>query len=85
MAVSSGKYDVMLVAEHGLYPPALEAAEGWHDCMCMTMKGPNSHLSYNTNDGDSTHRNKYGGTGVTLTADMKSRMASKGADPSKLD
>ena len=29
-------------------------------------------------------RNQYGGTGVTLTADMKSRMASKGSDPTKL-
>ena len=29
--------------------------------------------------------NQYGGTEVTLMADMKSRMASKDADPTKLD
>ena len=28
MAVSSGKYDVMLVAEHGLYSPKLESSDG---------------------------------------------------------
>ena len=84
MAVSSGNYDVMLFAEHGLYLPKLEATDGWHDRMCMTMKGSYSRLSYNTNDGDSTKWNQYGGTGVTLTADMKSRMASKGSDPTKL-
>ena len=39
MAVSSGKYNVMLVAEHGLYPPELASSDGWHDRMCMTTKG----------------------------------------------
>ena len=43
-----------------------------------------SRLSYNTNDGEDTPWNQFGGTGVTLTADMKSRMASRGADPTKL-
>ena len=52
--------------------------------MCMTMKGSYSRLSYNTNNGDSAAWNQYGGTGVTLTTDMRSRMASKGSDPSKL-
>ena len=84
MTVSSEKYNVMLVAKHGLYPPELESSDGWHDRMCMTMKGSYSRLSYNTNDGDSTAWNQYGGTGVTLTADMKSRMVSKGSDPTKL-
>ena len=67
----------MLVAEHSLYSPELESSDGWHDQMCMTMKGSYSRLSYNTNDGDSTAWNQYGGTGVTLTVDMKSCMASK--------
>ena len=84
MAVSSGKYDVMLVAEHDLYSPKVESSNGWYDRMCITMKGSYSRLSYNTNDGDSTAWNQYGGTSVTLTADMRSRMASKGSDPSKL-
>ena len=48
------------------------------------MKGSYSRLSYNTNDDDSTDWNQYGGTGVTLTTDIKSRMASKGEDPTKL-
>ena len=84
MAVSSGKCNVMLVAEHGLYPPELASSDSWHDHMCMTMKGSYSRLSYNTNDGDSAAWNQYGGTGVTLTAVMRSRMAFKGLDPSKL-
>ena len=74
----------MIVPEHGLYPPELDSSEGWHDRMCMSMKCSYSCLNYNTNDGDSTPWNQYGSTGVTLTADMKSRMASKGADPTKL-
>ena len=60
-------------------------SEGWHDRMCMSMKGSYSCLSYNTNYGDSTPWNQYGGTGVILTADMKSRMSYKGSDPSKLE
>ena len=48
------------------------------------MKSSYSRLSYNTNDSVNTLWNQYGGTGVTLTADMKSRMAFKGVDPSKL-
>ena len=51
----------------------------------MSMKGSYSRLTYNTNDGDSTPWNQYEGTGVTLTTDMKSRMASKGPYPTKLD
>ena len=39
MTVSSGKYDVMLVTEHGLYPPELASSDGWHNPMCMTMNG----------------------------------------------
>ena len=84
MAVSSGKYNVMLVAGHDLYPPKLESSQSWHDPMCTTMKCSYSRLSYNTNDGDSTAWHQYSGTGVTLTADMKSRMASKGDNPTKL-
>ena len=75
---------MMLVAEHGLYPPELEPSEGWHDRMCISMKGSFSRLSYNTNDGDTACWNQYGGTGVTLTADMKSRIVDKGSDPTKL-
>ena len=48
-----------------------------HDRMCMTMKGSYSRLSYNTNDGDSATWNQYGGTSVTLNADLRSRMATK--------
>ena len=84
MAMAGGKYDVLLVAEHGLYPPELDSSEGSYGRMCMSMKGSYSHLSYNTDDGNSTLWNQYGDTGVTLTADMKSRMASKGTNPSKL-
>ena len=84
MAVSSGTYDVMIVAEHGLYPPELASSDGWHDRMCMTLKGSYLRLGYNTNDGDSAAWNQYGGTGVTLNADLQSRMATKGSDPTKL-
>ena len=52
--------------------------------MCMTMKSSYSRLSYNTNDEDNTPWNQYGCTSVTLTADMKSQMVSKGVDPTKL-
>ena len=84
MVVSGEKYDVMLVAEHGLYPPELASSDGWHNLMCMTMKGSYSRLSYNTNDGDSAAWNQYGGTGVTLNADLRSRMTTKGSGPTKL-
>ena len=72
MAMAGGKYDVLLVAEHRLYPPNLDAKYSWHDRMCMTMKSSYSCLSYNTNDGADIPWNQYGGTGVTLAANMKS-------------
>ena len=45
MAMSGGKYDVLLVAKHGLYPPKLDAKQGWHNCMYMTTKGSYARLS----------------------------------------
>ena len=72
MGMAGGKHNVLLVAEHEFYPPNLDVKHGWHDRMCITMKSSYSRLSYNTNDGDATPWNQYKGTGVTLTADMKS-------------
>ena len=84
MAMAGEKYDVLLVAEHGLYQPNLDVKHGWHDRMCMTMKGSYSCLCYNTNEGEATPWSQCVGTGVTLTADMKSRIASRGVDPTNL-
>ena len=84
MAIAEGKYDVMLVAKHGLYPPKLQPQEGRHNIMCMLSKGTYTPLSYNTNDGDNVSWDQYSSTGVTVNSNMKSQMASKGANPSKL-
>lgn len=84
MAMTGGKYDVLLVAKHGLYPPTMEPKEGWHDCMCMVTKGTFTHPSYNTHDGDNVTWNQYGSTGVTLTTNMRPRMDPKSVDPNKL-
>ena len=53
----------------------------------MPMKGSYSCISYNTNDREAATWNQFGGTGVTLTltADMKSRMAPRGTYQTKLD
>ena len=72
MAMAGGNYNVLLVVEHGLYPPNLDVKHGWHERICMTMKSSYSRLSYNTNDSADTPWKQYGGIGVTLTADMKS-------------
>ena len=84
MTMAGGKHYVLLVSEQRFYLPNLDAKQGWHDRMCITMKSSCSRLSYNTKDGDDKLWNQYGGTGVTLTADMKSPMVAKDADPSKL-
>ena len=73
MGMAGGKYEVHLVAEHGLYPQNLDVKQGWHDHMCMTMKSSYSRLSYNTNDGANTPWNQYGGTDIPITTDMKSK------------
>ena len=54
--------------------------------MCMINKGTFTCLSYNTNDDEGTKWNQYGGTGITLNADMRSRMIhdGNGGDPTKL-
>ena len=62
----------------------MDVKHGWHDRICMTMKSSYARLSYNTNDGDAIPWNQYGGTGVTLTADMKARIVYKDADLTKL-
>ena len=84
--MSAGMYDILLFAEHGLYPPALEPQHQMHDRMCMMNKGTFTRLSYNTNDGPDTLWNQYGGTGITLNKDMRARKAkdSVGGDPTKL-
>ena len=86
LAMEAGKFDVLLFAEHGLYPPALQPRNGWHDRMSTRNKGTYSRLSYNTNDGEGTKWNQYGGTGITLNANLKSRMTTSGSgdDPTKL-
>ena len=85
--MSAGKYDALLFAEYGLYLPELKPIEGWHDRMCTMNKGNYTHLSYKTNDGENTKWNQYGGTGITLAVNMKSRMTEKGSkgDPTKLE
>ena len=83
--MSSGKYDVLLFAEHGLYEPALEPQNQMHNRMCVMNKDTFTRLSYNTNDKDPKW-NQYGGTGITLNADMRARKAKDGVggDPTKL-
>ena len=67
--MEAGKFDALLFAEHGLYPPALQPRHGWHDRMCTKNKGTYSRLSYNIKDGEVTKWNQYGGTGITLNTD----------------
>ena len=83
--MSAGKFDALLFAEYGLYPPALLPKHGWHNRMYTMNKGTYTHLSYNTNNGKETKWNQYGGTGITLTANLKSRMTERGSggDPTK--
>ena len=85
LAMSAGKYNVLLYAEHGLYEPALEPQHQMHDRMCVMNKGTFTRLSYNTNDNDPKW-NQYGGTGITLNADMRARKEKDGvgSDPTKL-
>ena len=50
----------------------------------MNAKGTFSHLGYNSNENDMSDWRQYGGTGVTITEDLRSRKSSHGADPTKL-
>ena len=52
--------------------------------MYMATNSACTCLNYNTYDSGIVTLNHYGGTGMTLTADKKSLMGSKGVDPSKL-
>ena len=54
LAISAGKYDALIFAEHRLYPPALEPKHQMYDRMCVMNKGTLTCLSYNTNDGKGT-------------------------------
>ena len=84
MAMAGGNYDVLLVVEHGLYPPKLEPKKGWHNRIYMAINGTYTRLSYNNHNSDNVTWNHYDRTRMTLTVDMKSWMGSKGVDPSKL-
>ena len=86
LAMSAGKYDVLLYAEHGLYVPALEPKHPMHNRMCVMNKGIFTRLSYNTNDRTDTKWNQYGCTGITLNKDMRARKSKDGVggDPTKL-
>ena len=54
--------------------------------MCVMNKRTLMRLNYNTNDGEGTKWNQYGGTGITLNADMRARMTKGGwgGDSTKL-
>ena len=86
LAMSAGKYDVLLYGQHGLYAPALKPKHQMHDRMCMMNKGTFIRLSYNTNDGKDTKWIQYGGKEIILNADVRSRMTKNGVsgDPTKL-
>ena len=86
LAMSAGKYDVFLFAEHDLYGPALEPKHQMHNHMSVMNKGTMTCLSYNTNNGAGTRWNQYGGTGFTINADMRARVTQDGwgSDPTKL-
>ena len=76
--MSAGRYDVLLYAEHGLYPPALGPQYQMHDWMFVMNKGTFTCLSYNTNDGIDTKLNQYSGTWITLNKDMRAKKAKDG-------
>ena len=46
--------------------------------MCVMNKSTMTRLSYNTNNGAGTKWNQYGGTGITLNADIKARVTKDG-------
>ena len=77
-AMTAGKYDVLLFAEHDLYGPALEPKHQMHDQMCVTNKGTMTRLSYNTNNGPRTEWNQYGDIGFIINTDMRTRMTQNG-------
>ena len=77
LAMSAGKYDVLLFAEH-LYASALELKHQMHNYMCVMDKGTTTRLSYNTNNGAGTKWNQYRGTGIALNADMRARVTKDG-------
>ena len=56
------------------------------DCMCVMNKATMTRLSNNTNDVVGTKWNQYGGTRITLNADMRARVTKDGLgiDPTKL-
>ena len=71
---------------YGRNSQALEPEHAMHNRMCMRNTGTFTRLSYNTNDGKETKWNQYSGIGITLNADMISRMTKggSGGDPTKL-
>ena len=73
LVMSAGMYDILLYAEHGLYPPALEPQHQMHDRMCMMNKGTFNCFSYNTNDGPDTMWSQYVGKGITLNKDTRAK------------
>lgn len=83
--MATGKYDNMFVTEHVLCTPELEPRYRWDDCMCTSMKGSYTCLTYNTINGDVTKWNKYCVTDMTLTTNMSSLLSvGKGSDHTKL-
>ena len=84
MVMAGGKYKILLVANHRLYPPKLESKEEWHNRIYMATKGIFTYLNYNTHNRDNITWNQYSGTVVTLTTNIESGMGSKGVDPIKL-
>ena len=74
----AGNYDTVLFAEHGLYSPALEPKYQIHDRICAMNKGTMTCLSYNTNDREGTKWNQYGGTDITLNANIRVRVTKGG-------
>jgi hypothetical protein len=44
-----------------------------------------SQVSYNSMENDKSRWNQFGGTGVTISEDLRARKSEHGSDPTKLD
>jgi hypothetical protein len=83
-ALHRGGYDVTMFAEHGLNASKLASGQSWHHQVCMNSKKTFPQVSYNSMENDKSQWNQFGGTGVTISEDLRARKSKHGSDPTQL-
>ncbi len=78
--IKEGEYDVVLMAEVGLYWPHVRVQDTWAERTLFDMPKSTSIFAYNREAPEKRGVRQFGGTGIVTTSEATARVKAKGRD-----